>query len=68
MARLQMLSCLSSKVNAESNKKALRALKALQGRIGLVCQTSYQLPDATTYSIRRCPNLIGGAIPLSKTA
>jgi len=49
-------------------KKAQKSLKALRGRIGLVCQTSYQLPDATTYSIRRCPNLIGGAIPLSKTA
>jgi len=27
-------------------KEALKSLKALQGRIGLVCQTSYQLPDA----------------------
>jgi hypothetical protein len=34
-------------------KKALGALKALQGRIGLVCQTSYQLPDATTYTTTR---------------
>ena len=28
-------------------KKPLESLKALQGRIGLGCQTSYQLPDVT---------------------